>query len=168
MQGSPVTGTDHHEKLMHRAIDAVCARPSRNLDAGTDSIHVRSVRFHLLLPCALNLTAISCLAVPRAGEIAALEAYERIVRKALSDGEGEVDVEDRLRAAGIADEQAAAASAAYKSRMPEMRAQMAEAAAQVRFLALNLRESCTRRGCMLQGTDRGPADCRCLDRFWPT
>ena len=70
-------------------------------------------------------------AVPRAGETAALEAYERMVRKALSDGEGDAELEDRLKAAGIAAAQAAAASAAYKSRLPEMRARMAEAAAQV-------------------------------------
>ena len=27
-------GGAHHEKLMHRAIDVVCQRPPRNLDAG--------------------------------------------------------------------------------------------------------------------------------------
>jgi hypothetical protein len=77
--------------------------------------------------------------VPRAGETVALEAYERMVQKALSDGTSQVELEDRLKAAGIAAEQAAAASAAYQLRLPEMRAQMAEASAQVRHDSPSLR-----------------------------
>lgn len=70
-------------------------------------------------------------AAPRAGEVVAMEAYERIVRKALADGEDNTELKDRMTAAGIADEKAAAAAAAYQSRLPEMQACMVEATAQV-------------------------------------
>jgi len=60
-----------------------------------------------------------------------MEAYERIVRKALADGENNTQLKDRLTAAGIAVEQATAAAAAYQSRLPEMQACMMEATSQV-------------------------------------
>jgi len=34
-------GGAHHEKLMHRAIDIVCARPARDLDAGVQLVCVQ-------------------------------------------------------------------------------------------------------------------------------
>jgi hypothetical protein len=75
--------------------------------------------------------------VPRAGEVVALEAYERIVRKALADSEDEGQMADRLKAAGVAGEQAAAAATVYNSRLPEMRAHLLEATAQVFFFCHN-------------------------------
>jgi len=60
-----------------------------------------------------------------------MEAYERIVRKALADGENNTQLKDRLTAAGIAVEQATAAAAAYQSRLPEMQACMMEATSQI-------------------------------------
>jgi hypothetical protein len=61
----------------------------------------------------------------------ALEAYERIVRRALVDGESEDELAGRLKTAGVAADQAAAAAAAFQARLPEMRAHMVEATAQV-------------------------------------
>lgn len=100
------------------------------------STGVRSGRWTIVFRSALHLNsptecAAAPAAAPRAGEIVALEAYERIVRKALADGESDAQLADRLKTAGIAGEQAAAAAAAYESRLPEMRARMVEAASQV-------------------------------------
>ena len=92
----------HHEFLMHRAIDVVCERPSRNPEAA-----------------------------PRAGEMVALEAYVRIVRRALADGESGTQLAEWLKVAGVAPQQAAAAAAVFAARLPEMRTHMVGAMSQV-------------------------------------
>ena len=53
------------------------------------------------------------------------------MRRALATGESDSQLADRVKAAGVSPEQAAAAAAAYKSRLPEMRAHFTEAMAQV-------------------------------------
>jgi hypothetical protein len=70
-------------------------------------------------------------AAPRAGEVVALQAYERIVRNALAANESDVQLLARLNAAGVVAEQAAAAAGAYKSRLSEMLAHLDEETAKV-------------------------------------
>jgi hypothetical protein len=70
-------------------------------------------------------------AAPRAGEVVALQAYERIVRKALAANESDVQLLARLKAAGVVADQAAAAAGAYKSRLSEMLAHLDEETAKV-------------------------------------
>jgi hypothetical protein len=50
------------------------------------------------------------------------------------DGESEDGLTGRLKAVGVAADQAAAAAAAFQARRPEMRAHMVEATAQVRTM----------------------------------
>eukprot|EP00286_Rhodomonas_abbreviata_P016166 CAMPEP_0181324424 /NCGR_PEP_ID=MMETSP1101-20121128/20352_1 /TAXON_ID=46948 /ORGANISM="Rhodomonas abbreviata, Strain Caron Lab Isolate" /LENGTH=272 /DNA_ID=CAMNT_0023432599 /DNA_START=13 /DNA_END=832 /DNA_ORIENTATION=- len=91
-----------HVHLINCAIDRLCRRGVKELNA-----------------------------VPRSGETAAVQAYVRIVRKAVQDGEDDDEIRRKLTEAGVQEEQAKAAIAALRARKDEIRAHMVEATSEL-------------------------------------
>jgi hypothetical protein len=102
---------------------SIITRAVRNMSAGTDDLRVSADHVALmnaaidrLCKRSTNLTHI-----PRAGEAAGIDAYARIVRKAISDGENDSQILEKLVAAGVQEDQANAAVTALRVRMDEVR-----------------------------------------------
>jgi len=98
-------------------------RAVRNLSTGTDDLRVSADHVALMNSAIDRLCKrpVKLSHIPRAGETAAVEAYTRIVRKAISEGENDNEVQEKLIAAGVQEDQAKAAIAALRIRMDEVR-----------------------------------------------
>eukprot|EP00961_Rhodomonas_salina_P262633 3549082-Rhodomonas_salina.2 len=105
---------------------ATATQGMRNLSAGKDDLRSQVSADHVgLMNSAIDRLCKRAPAnlgqIPRAGETAAVEAYLRIVRRAISDGEDDNQIREKLSTAGVQEEQAKAAVACLNARREEIR-----------------------------------------------